>query len=131
MATSKKLTRDEQMVRSAKVRAAIIALVRETPQISTTEVIQSLSDLMKATKASRSSVITQLKQMVKNGQLLTEHGHRPLRFTLPAENGRTKKITVKGKKGEVPNFTIDIIKSTGRVRLQLGGLSIEIGVVDE
>lgn len=136
MATTKKpLTRDVLLVRAAKFRAAIMALVRENPNVSAAEVTEALANLIESTQAKKHIVVEQLKQLVKTEQLVATVDQKPIRYSLPKQGRVAKKqtVVVKAKKGNAgsPAFTIDIVKSTGRVRLQLAGLSIEIGVIDQ
>jgi len=130
MATAKKtnLSRDETLVRASKFRAAILAHVRAHPEVNTLEIMAHMQEMIKKEKASENLVHGQLKQLVDSGQLLTNPGHRPLRYTL-ANHKPAPAVVVKGKKGATANFTIDIVKATGRVRLQFADLSIDIGVI--
>ena len=149
----------EGMERAARMRAAIIALLNNSPEpMSKGDMEEKLSDVIKELKYKTSNFESQLYQLVDNN-LVKKAGKNPTntgflyaspKYESPTPNiesdpeqPRQKRTYTKRKVlennnveshsggiGQVPSVSLDIVKSTGRVRLAINGMSIEIGVSD-
>lgn len=129
MATEKKqqsLSRSQILVRAAKLRAKMISLIKKTPGISTPDLVAQMQDTLKAEQANDTSVITQLLHLQKSELIATiKDGNKASHYLPDAKPAKVRKE--KAVKAQ-PDFTVDLVKATGRVRVSIGGFVIEIGV---
>ena len=149
----------EGIERAARMKAAIIALLNNSPEpMAKGEMEMKLGDVIKELNYKTSNFESQLYQLVAN-DLVKKAGKNPTntgflyaspRYEFPTPNveqvteqPRQKRTYTKRKGlentnveanttggGKVPSVSLDIVKSTGRVRLAINGMSIEIGVSD-
>lgn len=129
-----KLSRNEQLRRSAEMKAAISSLIfNSSSDLSAKQVSESLSEKMKELGYNETNLSNFLFTMSKN-QLISRNGSLGhVTYGKPNGSADQKAVTKKEKikpKSSSEEIMIDIVKSTGRVRLQIKGLVIEIGVVD-
>lgn len=130
MATKKPESRDTVLVRAAKLRAKIISLVKKTPGITTTDLTVQMQDFLKEVGGNDLAVRTQLIHLHKNEQLAQVKEGAQLHYYLPTELPRAPRAKKEKTVNSPPNFTVDLVKSTGRVRLNIGGFVIDIGVAE-
>lgn len=136
--TEGKIDRGSALKRTAELRAAIIAGLQDG-QPYRMEMLRDL-DVVKALGAKPKDLQNTVYRMVKMGlleqqgsgpssayKLATNSGVRRYPITKKAEAPSTSHVAAKGN----PTIQVDVIKSTGRVRLTLGGLIIEVGVSNE
>jgi hypothetical protein len=138
MAAAKR-DRKADIVRAAKLRAVVLAHLGAHPMP------QTLADLAKAPavaalKYPASQLHAMVSRMVANDLLVTRtttapSGKRMVAYLLPPSPLLGKHARQPGAVaalgapyGGGTAIQIDVVKSTGRVRLQLAGLTIEIGV---
>lgn len=146
--------------RAARMRAAIIALLNNAPEpLAKGEMQAKLDDVIKELKYKSSNFESHLYGLVANGLVKkipkpspgTGFLYANQRYEFPNSDGqsasdepRVKRAYVKRKGlenataasksagvGNIPSVSLDIVKSTGRVRLSINGMSIEIGVSDD
>lgn len=135
MATDKKdaTPRGEVLVRAAKLRAKIMSVVKKNPGVTTAIMLVNLQTTLDELGVPAAAAVTQLKQLAKNNQLVVskEEGH--LQYFMPSDVTKTKVPRIKKEKKttqELPNFTVDLVQSTGRVRVAIGGFVIDIGLAE-
>lgn len=131
MAKARKLSRDEVLVRAAHFRAAIMAFVKKHPGCTPAQILEGLEADRIERDASESTVLTQIHALIHAKQIEVvkegRHAHYHLAGSVPLAKPRSAKAP---KSSSAAPFVVDISKSTGRVRLHIAGLTIEIGVVD-
>jgi hypothetical protein len=126
---------EQQMVRNAQIRSAIIAFLAEhsDQQVTSGRIIEALRPkLTKLEYTNESSLYGILSTMHKNNLIgKGENGYYFL--SLPVETKETIKQTKKVFAKEIshPAIKVDLVKSSGKVRLTIGGMVIEVGVVDQ
>lgn len=135
-------SREEQLIRAAKARAIIIAFLSERPgeAFSRAEIqsgtTKTLGPLGYTAAALDNFLYTMRKSELiwrreaEDGQPIRYHADRAVGMV---EGGKPRQPKVPKKhkaSAQSAAVVIDIIKSTGRVRLTLGGLVIEIGVAE-
>lgn len=142
--------------RAARMRASIIALLNNSSEpLAKGEIQAKLDDVIKELKYKSSNFESQLYQLAANelvkkipkspsgtgylyaspryefphsdahGNLEEPRQKRPYHRKKGIEDVATVESTAKGK---IPAVSLDIVKSTGRVRLSINGMSIDIGV---
>jgi hypothetical protein len=143
--------------RAARMKAAIIALLNNTEEpLSKSAIAEKLSDVIKELNYKTSNFESQLYQLVGNdlvkrvGKTSNNQGslYASAKYQFPNPNDASDSEEPKQKRqyirrkgveddsnsqkgtGTVPAISLDIVKSTGRVRLAINGMSIEIGVSD-
>ena len=144
--------------RAARMRAAIIALLNNSSQpLAKGEIESKLDNVIKELNYKNTNFESQLYQLAANELVKkipkpapgTGYLYASPRYEFPnsdahgnVEEPRQKRAYVKRKqsedtesspvsstaKGKVPAVSLDIVKSTGRVRLSINGMSIDIGV---
>ena len=137
-----RIDRHEAIRRTASLRAAIIAGMQDG-ELYRMDMIQGL-DLVKQLSAKPKDIQNTVYRMVKMGLM----NQQPLGTGVAYKRGIGSKsvlpVARKSKRPAVksssvksvaaktnPTIQVDVIKSTGRVRLTLGGLIIEVGVSNE
>ena len=136
--TEEKIDRGSALKRTAELRAAIIAGLQDG-QLYRMDMMRDLG-VVKALGAKPKDLQNTVYRMVKMGlleqqplgtglgyKLATNSGVRKYPLAKKSEAPSTKPVAAKGN----PTIQVDVIKSTGRVRLTLGGLIIEVGVSNE
>jgi len=129
--------KEESVILAAQKRAAIISVLTNAKQPMPSYLIFKAPEIKKFdfTWAAFQTFMSAMKnsQLVYSKKIddpKARVGYFP--FNGSTESGE-KKVAKKQKVKAVsiaPNLKIDIIKSTGRVRLELNGLFIEIGVIE-
>ena len=135
--------RAESLRRAAQARAFIIALIVKAGSegISSKNVWLSLTKEMKELGYTQNNLSNFLHTMSANKLIVKTGPLGQIRYfpagtvigldSAPSSNQKKQKASKKeGKISDIPSLTIDVIKSTGRVRISLKGLVIEIDVVD-
>ena len=126
--TEEKIDRGGSLKRSAELRAAIIAGMGSMENYKM-GLIGEL-DLVKQLSVKPKDIQNAVYRMVKMGLLEQQGSGAASEYRLKAGTALSvakKPIAAKGN----PTIQVDVIKSTGRVRLTLGGLIIEVGVSNE
>jgi hypothetical protein len=119
------------VVRAGKLRAAIrAALNAPGTRMSAADLVKL--PLVKALKYKSSQLQQIAQRMVDSGELTKDEG--PSKVFLYSKK-RGSRLVVREIEGEQPEpnkrrmLRVDFVKATGRVRFELGGVLIEIGVV--
>jgi Fe2+ or Zn2+ uptake regulation protein len=121
------MSRDESLVRAAELRAAILYILNSnTAGVSFREIFthKKVSEM----KAPEATVRGCVGQLVKTSQINAVKDGRSVTFypiTAKVEAIEQMPAVVKRK----PDVKVDIVKSTGKVRIEINGLLLEIGVV--
>lgn len=137
---TKKLTRSEELVRAAALRAAIVAdLNARSAPVNQQEITESLKDTLVKWKVTDEATLRRvLARAVSAGLFTSEKDGTRVLYSLSKDSAEEKaqKTQKKLAKAQLktlaigaPDFTVDIVKATGRIRMTIAGLSIEIGVV--
>ena len=121
----------EAFVRSAKARAIIIDEIKSKDKALTLTDILGLEPLA-ALGMKVPAVQSCVYSMVKSGVLIKSKSDSTTYYGVPTGSVEKAPVKVKTTKYAIqptkPSIQVDIIKATGRVRLSLNGLVIEIGV---
>jgi DNA-binding transcriptional ArsR family regulator len=139
-------SRDETMQRAAVLRAQIIGFLnRATDKTAFPVLEKELAEFLKTYKAPRNALQQALETLEQAGQITSEKQGRSRMYWGPktqtplqivrtvtdhpaAKQPRVKRaVAVPGQ----DEFKFDIIKKTGRVRIRINQLVIDIGVIDE
>ena len=117
------INRKQAFVNAAKARGIIIAATK-TEALSMPAILEmpEIVALNMKTAAVQACVYT----MVKNG-LLNKHKDG-LAVRYGGTTSTPAKISEPRAKNTAPQIKVDLIKATGRVRLTISGISIDIGV---
>ena len=159
------LSRNDILIRAAKIRAAVLSLLANVKDpISTSEIQKQLATLMFDEKFEPKNIASILTGLVNQEQIASSRDGTVRTYWAPAKHKVSKKPKMgkrvidvdddwddepAGKLSSQPKMVafkakstaqfiatdaaplqIDIVKNTGRVRISLKGLVIEIGVVD-
>lgn len=136
-----KISRHEQLVRAAKGRAIITSYLNtKTEPVPRGKILEDCGDRLAELNYTESSLDNFLYTMGNSG-LLTKKpdptGKLYLWSTMPSDGGKvplrkapSSKVKDKQDKASPAAITLDIIKSSGRVRLTINGLVIEVGVIE-
>lgn len=134
------MERDQTIARAALMRAAVIGLLNEKPVlVPAGEIIQTLSEKAKQLGYTNpESIYSVLSTMAKNNLIHRESdGTKSLYGSFrkaeewqppaapPQRQGRVSRNL------QAADLKVDIVKGTGKVRLSISGMVIEIGVVDQ
>ena len=129
-----KVSRREQLRRAAEMRSAISSLIFNSPSsLSASQIGNALSEKMKELGYNETNLSNFLFTMSKNNLISRTGG---LGHVVYGKANSEVEIEPSEKRKKVKHanpaaeIAIDIVKSTGKVRLQIKGLVIEIGVVD-
>lgn len=140
-----KLSRHEQLERAAKIKAIVIAHLNSVNAWVTFGSISSaLSDRLKEFNYSDDSLRALLNQLAQNRLIMreTEGNKKPRYASINAKYSlgvtsqeptppQVAKVTKpEAIKPDQQSLVVDLVKSTGRVRVAWQGLVIEIGIVD-
>ena len=134
-----KISRNEQLRRAAEMRAAISSVIaNSTKDLSSKEIGELLVEKMKELEYSNDNLSNFLFSMSRNNLIYSKgtlghivYGKFPSTTQeLDKEKSKKSKTNNGNKLSATEEIKIDIVKSSGRVRLQIKGLLIEIGVVD-
>jgi Fe2+ or Zn2+ uptake regulation protein len=127
--------RDEQLKRAAQIRAVIVSTLNNNPNpITRSDLYVAIQQTMESLNYDEGSLDNFLYTMTKSG-LITKANIQGGKAVYAA-SGVTipvKKTVIKPEKHskkDHPAITIDIVKSTGRVRVAFNGLVVEIGVIN-
>lgn len=126
--------RDTALVLAAHARSAILSLLKSHPGLYSKEIVAKVAPKMPDMGLSRAktenAVLGQLTGLNRQARITKQREGRSFLYYLnePATRAE-KKVEVK-LPGKLPSLTVDLIKSTGRARITLGGLVIEVGVVE-
>lgn len=132
------LSRKEQLLRAAQLRARITALINNADiRLTTKEVRAAIEEELKDLGYNESVLSNFLFTMSNNGLISREGTLGNITYgkagDLPPKKEKTAKIQqekVKKVINQEPTLTVDLVKSTGRVRISFKGIQIEIGVID-
>lgn len=127
-----KLTRDEQIVRAAKFRELIFKhIVAATTPMTRYDLLSALMIDMDSMGYKEASLDNCLSMLTKAGIIERGANAEGKSVYTKAVNALSDVVTPKviKLKQDKPTIVVDIIKNTGRVRLTLNGLLIEIGIV--
>lgn len=138
------LSEDEKAVRQSKIRAAIQHWLNNNQgSFTVSQIAKGLESIIQELNYSTQSLYSILPTMTKAGVIkMTEAGGKhyyhhprweghPLEHTEPTVK-RIKRSTEAVADIVPPSqFTVDVVKSTGRVRITTQGLTIEIGIVEK
>lgn len=129
----KKTSRAQVLQQAAELRAQIVALVNNAGVgVSRSQVQEQLQSAMDARGLAATSLNGALTTLSDNGLIRKERRGREM-YYLPASKTRQSQprnaSSVRSKAAK-PQFEIDIVKSTGQVRLTLQNIVILIGVVE-
>ena len=141
---SDKISRHEQLVRAAKGRAIITACLKNADvPLTRVKIFEACGDSLNALGYTDSTLDNFLYTMGKSGLVTKVPGPSGMSYlwgTTPCAVGnavinkaKAKQVKADTASSAVPSaaaITLDIIKSTGRVRLTINGLVIEVGVID-
>ena len=132
MARSKRqpLSRADTLVRAAKFRAKIQAVVRSHPGISTPDIVSECAELMNEEYAPESLVHGQLSALTESGLLTREREGRHMHYRIQGDAPTTTRKAKKQRERSLADVTVDMVKATGRVRLTIGDFVIDIGIAD-
>ena len=127
-----KVSRDEQLRRSAEMRTAISSLLfNSSENLPASEISELLKSKMEELGYNETNLSNFLFTMSKNGLISKSGPLGNVKYGRPSDIKSAEPVKIKKPKGDpAQEIKIDIVKSTGRVRLQIKGLVIEIGVVD-
>lgn len=120
--------------KSAIVRAAIISHISSFGRCSRGALVSALKPVFEEHDINVNYTDNILNGMMKAGSIEREDGEYKLSEHF-AYNGDSSETTqkprgkYKPKAKALPSITMDVVKDTGRVRLTINGLIIEIGVV--
>jgi hypothetical protein len=151
--------RHANYVKMAEFRAAAVAYINTIDKFTPgSEIIGSLSHVLSSMGVNEKQANVQLRGLAEAG--LIEINKSGKNFSYKGNNGdialaaksgtmwareakaafyhtqpeatvmAVQQSSVKPGKASAPTFTVDLVKSSGRVRVALGGVVIEIGVVD-
>lgn len=142
-------SRDEELRKAAEFRAAASAYFNRTEGLrSATQFSEENKELVERLEYKQFQVSQSLKRMADNKLLYCRREGTANLFGRPGSAFKEFKEVMKGRMDEefpvpapvvekpkaatrTPQVSMDIVRSTGRVRLSLDGLVIEIGVVDD
>lgn len=131
-AKAKPLARDAVLARAATFRALIRSAIHKTPGITQVQLATALADALKEHKASGNVITGQLTYLRQSGEVVPVRKGLQFHYYVQGATPEDEPGEVSLKKPlKTPSIQIDVIKSTGRVRLQIQGLVIEIGVTDK
>jgi hypothetical protein len=128
------LSRKEQLLRAAQLRARITAIMNNADiRLTAKEVREALEDELSALGYNESSLSNFLFTMSNNGLISREGTIGNITYgkagdILPEKEMKQKKA--QKATNQDPTLTVDLVKSTGRVRISFKGIQIEIGVID-
>jgi Fe2+ or Zn2+ uptake regulation protein len=139
-------------VRTAQFRADAVAFINKAPGwLSSGQVLRELQIADKMNYISRNAAYTQLRNLANSGLVRSKKEGKDFYYApnsfdfkealkeipeskieeIRAEVNKAKKdFPVPGLPAE-PDIKLDVVKSTGKVRLTVGGMLIEIGVVEK
>lgn len=132
------LPRDEQIKRAAQMRAAIMALMstNHSQEYTMPQLAAALKELVEELEYKDYHMYSVLRSMVSNKQIyLRKEGNinyyaaqaiKKVNDRVPLELVGARKESAAA---DTPGLIVDIVKSTGRVRLTIGGIVLDIGVV--
>ena len=127
--------RDEQLKRAAQLRAIIMSTLSSNAPIMRSDLYTAIKPTMDSLKYAEGSLDNFLYTMTKsgliskgvdNGKVVYAASGTPLTVKPKTEKVKSELPKTTSK---TPAITIDIVKSTGRVRVAFNGLVVEIGVI--
>lgn len=140
MAGNPKFTKAETMKRTAMMRAAILAFINKSEKsVQFAEIRAAVKDTMEKCEYNDNALSNFLYNLAKS-KAISKHGgqgyseYAKSGFFASSGNGQEKsapKPKPKPTKNIPTALTVDVVESTGRIRIKLKGLIIEIGVVEE
>ncbi len=122
--------RDEQLVRAAHLRAAIIAHVGANPDTTSKDFVTSHDELLQACGASAMNVRAQFEHLYNSGQIKGTQKGRYWYYRLPSRQNAKAPATEQASTPQMADLKVQIVKSTGAVRLMFGGLKIEVSIAE-
>lgn len=127
-----KFTREESLVRAARLRAIITAALNAQPDrvFKAEELRQELSQEMSNLGYTMINLYSCLRQMAKQ-ELIGHPAIGNYKAIAEGDEVQVAKRKQSKKSAKAPEVSIEIVKSTGKVRLSIKGLVIEIGVSDD
>ncbi len=132
-----------RMVRGSKLRATLVAGLKNVPPQRMVDIIAWPSVVELEMK--RSAVEAIVYSMVKSGQIIAvadpDNATHNLYTSIDYDKAKLVGLTVREGKGvklkepkpvalsTKPSIQVDLVKSTGRVRLTIDNMIIEVGVI--
>lgn len=132
-----------RMVRGSKLRATLVAGLKNVPPQRMVDIITWPSAVELEMK--RSAVEAIVYSMVKSGQIIAvadpDNATHNLYTSIDYDKAKLVGLTVREGKGvklkepkpvalsTKPSIQVDLVKSTGRVRLTIDNMIIEVGVI--
>ena len=132
-----------RMVRGSKLRATLVAGLKNVPPQRMVDIITWPSVVELEMK--RSAVEAIVYSMVKSGQIIAvadpDNATHNLYTSIDYDKAKLVGLTVREGKGvklkepkpvalsTKPSIRVDLVKSTGRVRLTIDNMIIEVGVI--
>ena len=132
-----------RMVRGSKLRATLVAGLKNVPPQRMVDIITWPSVVELEMK--RSAVEAIVYSMVKSGQIIAvadpDNATHNLYTSIDYDKAKLVGLTVREGKGvklkepkpvalsTKPSIRVDLVKSTGRVRLTIDSMIIEVGVI--
>lgn len=133
----KTLSREDTLRRAAELRVKIISALNDAGKpVPIGHLQQKLKEWLKLSGYPDNFVLQNfLYAMVKN-ELIAKHGVGPAATyskigVVPVEQSLRSESAHKAKKKEskLPSIKVDIVKATGKVRISIDSITIEIGVI--
>lgn len=143
---SKAMSRDELSLRAAKVRAILIAGLNVGGPKTHKELCDIHQDDFHPIGADDATIRNILDRAVASKFIFKRREGRSVVYYTIANDGsagsgatlgataskagKTKGLSIKASALQAPSLILDIVKSTGRIRLEVGGFIIDIGIKD-
>ena len=128
--------KDDDLKRSAEIRAAIMAAIGDG-RLTRAHIAEAINPVLQRLNYSATALDNLLYNMTKSELLGHDKPTGMKTHYWKKTNGKSlevteRKSTTKKKVADTKaaSVTIDVVKSTGRVRVMFKGLAIEIGVID-
>lgn len=143
-----KTNRKDQLARTAQSRALVFAHLNNAESaLSVKDLLNDLAEPLAALqigekplralldRAAKSGLIT--KGLLEDQVVFFRKGSRRPGIEIETKDpdqspkiagGKQKRPNAKAPKDAAPALTLDIVKSTGRIRLEVGGFVIDIGI---
>lgn len=121
--------RDEARVRDAKIREAVRGVLSDGEEYTASRLMEILTPDLEALGFKPANLRFILYEMAESKLIHSRKEARTLHFSAHASAQAKVPESEPKRQKTKPAVKIDIVKSTGKVRIELDGLLIEIGVV--
>ena len=131
----KKATHDDMIKRAAQIRAWITAFLNanKTQDFTMAMIWDALKDKFESVHYNDVALRAMLTSMANNNLILSQKEGNQLHFMSIDSPARVTK-TANGQaaeKSKATHFSIDIVKSSGKVRITAGDIVIDVGIVNK